>query len=440
MAPDTTIYQRPAELLQQLIQIDTTNPPGNEVECVAYLNDLLHSAGFESQVFSKESNRANLITRLKGRGEAPPLLVYNHLDVVTTANQDWEHDPFGGEIIDDYIWGRGALDMKSGVAMMVAAVLRLKAEKVTPPGDVILACLSDEEAGGVLGAKFLVDEHPDIFEGVRYALSEIGGFNIKILGKKFYPIQVAEKQTCWMRITIRGEAGHGSMIVRGGTMAKLGEILNQLDQNLLPVHVTPATRLMFAQMASHFSLPIKSFIRQTLNPRMTDLVFKIMGGNAALFLPLFHNTVNATIVRGGDKVNVIPSQIELDMDGRLLPGFTPKDMMREVQAVIGDDVDLEVIRFDPCPPEPDMGLFDTLGDVLVELDPEAIPLPLMLTAVTDARFFSKLGIQTYGFTPMQLPDDLSFTRVVHAANERIPVAAVGFGTDAIYKVLQRFHT
>jgi acetylornithine deacetylase/succinyl-diaminopimelate desuccinylase-like protein len=115
-------------------------------------------------------------------------------------------------------------------------------------------------------------------------------------------------------------------------------------------------------------------------------------------------------------------------------------MVREVKAVIGGDVDLEVIRFDPCPPEPDMGLFDTLGDVLIELDPEAIPLPMMLTAVTDARFFSKLGIQTYGFTPMQLPDDLSFARVVHAANERIPVAAVGFGTDAIYKVLQRFHT
>jgi len=439
MATEQEIYQRPAELLQELIRIDTTNPPGNEVECVSYLNDLLQSSGFETQILSKEPERANLITRLKGRGEAPPLLLYNHLDVVTTANQEWEHAPFGGEIHDEFIWGRGALDMKGGVAMMVAALLKMKAEGVSPPGDVILGCMSDEEAGGEYGAKFLVEEHAEIFDGVNYALSEIGGFNFRILGKKFYPIQIAEKQTCWMRMTFRGEAGHGSMIVQGGTMAKLAVALRQLDETLLPVHITPATQLMFEQMASNFSFPIKTFIRQILKPRFTDTVFKVMGENAALFMPLFHNTLNATIVEGGDKVNVIPCEIRVDLDGRLLPGYTSQDMIREMRDVVGDEVEIEVVKFEPCPPAPDMGLFDTLGDVLVELDPDGIPLPLMLTAVTDARFFAKLGIQTYGFTPMQLPDDMSFTRVVHAANERIPVDAVDFGTQAIFKVLQRFH-
>ncbi|MGD8456981.1 MAG: M20/M25/M40 family metallo-hydrolase [Anaerolineales bacterium] len=438
MTPDPMIFQRPAELLQQLIRIDTTNPPGNEIECISYLDKLLQSAGFETQIFSKDPKRGNLITRLKGRGESAPLLLYGHVDVVTTAKQDWAQDPFGGEVVDGYIWGRGALDMKGGIAMMVAALMKMKAEGITPPGDVILACLSDEEAGGIFGARYMVEEHAEIFEGVRYALSEIGGFNFSIMGKKLYPIQIAEKQSCWMRITIRGEAGHGSMIVKDGAMAKLGEILTRLDRNLLSVHVTPATRLMFGEMASHFSFPIRTFIRLILNPRFTDLVFKIMGQDASTFTPLFHNTVNATIVQGGDKVNVIPSEIKVDLDGRLLPGFTPEDMIKEIRAMIGDEVELEVVSYDPGPSAPDIGFFDMLGEVLVEMDPEAIPIPMMLTAVTDARFFSRLGIQTYGYTPMQLPEDMRFTRVIHGANERIPVEAVSFGTDAIYQVLQRF--
>jgi acetylornithine deacetylase/succinyl-diaminopimelate desuccinylase-like protein len=439
MTPDPSIYQRPAELLQHLIRFDTTNPPGSEIECITYLNDLLHTAGFNTQILSKEPSRANLITTIKGRGEAPPLLLYGHVDVVTTANQEWEHDPFGGEIIDGTIWGRGALDMKAGVAMMVAALLRMKAEGVTPPGDVILGCLSDEEAGGVFGAKFLVEEHPEIFKEVRYALGEIGGFNLEILGKKFYPIQIAEKQTCQMRIIVRGSAGHGSMVIRGGTMAKLGNVLKKLDQNLLPVHITPTAREMFEQMASKFTFPINLILRLLLNPRFTDLIFKVMGDKSGLFLPIFHNTVNATIVKGGDKVNVIPSEIQVDLDGRLLPGFTPEDMIYEMSGLLGDEVELEVVRFEPGPAEPDMGLFELLGDVLMEVDPEGIPLPLMLTAVTDARFFSKLGIQTYGFTPMQLPEIINFSNVVHGSNERIPVNAVSFGTNAIFKVLQRFH-
>jgi acetylornithine deacetylase/succinyl-diaminopimelate desuccinylase-like protein len=439
MLPDVNIYKRPAELLQHLIRFDTTNPPGNETECIIFLNGLLQSAGVDTQILSKAPNRANLVTRIKGRGEAPPLLLYNHVDVVTTANQEWEHDPFGGEIIDDFVWGRGALDMKGGVAMMVSALLRLITESTHPPGDVILAVLSDEEAGGDYGAKFLVEEHPELFQGVRYALSEIGGFNIEILRKRFYPIQIAEKQVCWMRITIRGSGGHGSMVVRGGAMAKLGKMLQQLDRNLLPVHITPATRKMFEELASNFSFPMNSLFRQLLNPRRTDAILKAMGDKRSLFLPLFHNTVNATIVSGGDKVNVIPSEIKVELDGRLLPGFTPEDMVNELISLLGDDIELEVVRYDPGPSEPDMGLFELLSDALVEADPEGIPLPMMLTAVTDARFFSKLGIQTYGYTPMQLPDIMDFTRVVHGSNERIPVDAITFGTEVIYKVLQRFH-
>jgi len=178
---------------------------------------------------------------------------------------------------------------------------------------------------------------------------------------------------------------------------------------------------------------------QILNPRLTDVILKAMGENNALFLPLFRNTVNATIVSGGDKVNVIPSEIQVELDGRLLPGFTPEDMVNELRSLIGDDVELEIIRYDPGPSEPNMGLFKLLGDTLIEADPEGIPLPMMLTAVTDARFFSKLGIHTYGYTPMQLPDFMNFSNIVHGSNERIPLEAIKFGAEIIYKVLQRFH-
>ena len=429
---------RPIELLQNLIRFDTTNPPGNELECVMYIDRLLKDAGLTTNIFAKDPNRPNLITRLKGRGTAPPLLLYSHVDVVTTEDQVWTYPPFEGQVHDGYIWGRGALDMKSGVAMMLAAVLRAKAEGLSPPGDVVLAILCDEEAGGIYGAMYMVDEHSDQFEGIRYALGEFGGASFYIAGKTFYPIQVAEKQICWMRGTVRGPGGHGSRPMRGGAMAKLGRALQRLDRSRLPVHITTAARQMF-EIISPSLPPVQGFVlRQLLNPALTDIVLKLTGEQKDNFEPLFHNTVNATIVHGGDKINVIPSKIVFEMDGRLLPGFTPDDMMAELRPILGDDVELELIWYDAGPAEADMGLFKTLADVLHEFDPGGIVLPMLLPAVTDARLFSRLGIQTYGFTPMKLPQEFKFFELAHAANERIPVDAVEFGSNAIYSVLQRF--
>ncbi len=432
------IHTRPIELLQNLIQFDTTNPPGNEIDCVNYVNRLLTDANIDTWIFTKDPNRPNLIARLKGQGAAPPLMLYSHVDVVTTEEQDWAHPPFEGKILEGYIWGRGALDMKSGVAMMLAAVLRANAEGLSPAGDVVLTILSDEEAGGVYGARYVVDEHPEHFEGIRYALGEFGGASFYIAGNTFYPIQVAEKQFCWMRGTVRGPGGHGARPMRGGAMAKLGQVLQRLDKSRLPVHITPAARKMFEIISS--SLPsVQGFVlRQLLNPVLTDNVLKLMGEHKLNFEPLFHNTVNATIVRGGEKINVIPSKIVFEMDGRLLPGFTPDDMIAELSPILGDDVDLEIVWYDPGPAEPDMGLFTILANVLQEADPVGISLPMLLPAVTDARHFSRLGIQTYGFTPMKLPEGFKFFDLAHAADERLPVEAVEYGTNAIYSVLQRF--
>ena len=431
-------FQHPAELLQRLIQFDTTNPPGNESECIAYIDTLLKKTGLETIRLAKDPNRPNLITRLKGQGSAPPLLLYGHVDVITTADQEWTHPPFEGKIVDGYIWGRGALDMKSGIAMMLSAVIRARAENLIPAGDIVLAILCDEEGGGDYGAKYLVEKHPDQFSGIQYAVGEFGSFTRHIGSKRFYPIQIAEKQICWIKATVRGPGGHGARPMRGGAMSKLADFLQLLDKHRLPVHITPVARQMIEIMASNVAFPKNLILRRLLNPLLTDIILNLIGEISEYIDPLLHNTVNATIVRGGDKVNVIPGEVSVELDGRLLPGFSPKDMIKEIRRIIGDEVEIEIVRYEPAPAEPNMGLFGELSGILQDADPGAIPMPLLLPAVTDARIFSRLGIQTYGFTPMKLPPDFNFFKMIHAADERIPTEAVSFGADAIYELLKRY--
>jgi len=434
----SSIYKQPALLLQRLIQFNTTNPPGNESECISFINGLLTEAGIETRIFAKTPQRPNLVARLSGQGNASPLLLYGHVDVVTTENQEWRQPPFDGKLVDDFVWGRGALDMKGGVAMMLAAFLRAKTEGLELPGDVLFVAVSDEEAGGNFGARYLVENHAELFDGIRYAIGEFGGFTLHVGKRRFYPIQVAEKQVCRMKATVRGPGGHGSMPVRNGAMARLSELLRKIDQHRLPVHVTPVARLMFKKMASSIGGVNGLILRQLTNPILTDSVLNLLGDRGRLFSPLLHNTVSATILHASEKVNVIPSVVSVEMDGRLLPGYKPDDMIGELRQIIGEDVELEVVRHDPGPAEPDMGLFDTLADILAEADPGGVPVPLLLSGVTDGRFLSRLGIQTYGFLPMLLPEDFNFMQTIHAADERIPAEAIDFGANAIYKTLQRF--
>lgn len=431
------IQDRPAEILQRLIRFDTSNPPGNERECIEWIRGLLEDLGCEVQIVAREPDRPNLIARLPGRGEAAPLLLQGHVDVVA-ARGKWTHPPFGGELHEGYVWGRGALDMKGGVAMLLAAFMRAQASGVAPPGDVILCVLADEEAGSDLGANFLVSEHPELFEGVRHSLGEFGGFTLQIAGRRFYPIMVAEKQVCWMRATLKGRAGHGSMPVRGGAMGKLGRLLARLDSKRLPVHVTPVARSMVEAIGAELPSPLAAALRGLLVPQLTDRLLDLGGERLRTFDPLLHNTVSATIVGGGEKINVIPGEVAVELDCRLLPGFGPQDAIAELQALAGVEMDFEVIRHDPVSAEPDMALFDTLAGALRELDPSARPVPLLLPGVTDGRFFSQLGIQTYGFLPMQLPEELGFMELIHAEDERVPAQSLEFGTQAISQVLERF--
>jgi acetylornithine deacetylase/succinyl-diaminopimelate desuccinylase-like protein len=301
--------------------------------------------------------------------------------------------------------------------------------------------LSDEEVGGEFGTKFMVEEHQEVFEGVKYALGEFGGASVWIAGKKFYPIQVAERQICTLELVVKGTGGHGASGVADNAMEKLAKVLKRLTVKRMPVHITEPVRMMVASMADHMSGVQKWGLKGLLNPSLTDAILDRLGTTGTAFVPMFHNTANPTIVQGGNKRNVIPSEIRLILDGRMLPGFQPEDFIVELRALIGfgeEDVEINILGHEPGPAEIDMGLFEHLAMVLREMDPEGAPIPLVLPQVTDGRHLAKLGIQSYGFTPMILPKGFEFFNLAHAPDERIPVEAVRFGAEGIYRALKGY--
>ena len=426
----------PAELLQELIRFDTTNPPGAERVCVERIGALLSEEGIEWQAYAARPERPNLVARLPG-GPGPGLVLQGHVDVVTTVNQRWTRPPFGGELVDGWIWGRGALDMKNGVAMMVSAFLRAKREATRLPGDLLLVVLADEEAGGMEGAAWLTDNHPELFTGVRHTIGEGGGYSSLMGGIRFYPIMVSEKRGCQLQLTFQGPGGHGSLPMRGGAMAKLGEVLGALNRTRLPIHLTEPVRLQLEGMRDRFLGERAALFNRLLEPGHADEALDELGAEGRSLDAALHNTVNATIVEGGLKINVIPSEVHLSLDGRLLPGQGPEDMIRELRAIVGEEPEIEVVKLGPAQPEPDLRGFQVLADIIRELDPDGVPLPYLVSGGTDGRHFAKLGISTYGFTPVTLPAGFDAWTTIHDADERIPAAALDFGTEAIFRAIQR---
>ncbi len=426
------------ELLRALIRFDTSNPPGNERLCLEFVADLLRKAGVEPLVVARDPDRPNLVARLRGRGDSPPLLLYGHVDVVPANPREWAHAPFAGDLADGEVWGRGALDMKGGVAMLVAVILRAAAEQLEPAGDLILALASDEETGSEFGAKFLVDEHADLFDGVRYGLGEIGGFTEWVGERRLYPIQVAEKQRCLVQATIRGAGGHPSTVVRKTAAGKLGQLLTALEKRRLPVHVTPVVQAMLGAMAEALPVHQRLALRPLVSPPFTDRLLDLFGKDAASLDPLLHNTATPTVVRGGESTNVIPTEITVDLDGRLVPGQSPLDLLRELEALVPGVATYEVVREEPAvPTAPDLTLFPMLAEIIRERDPGSTPMPTLIPGYTDARHFARLGIQTYGFLPMRLPQHIT-TALIHAPDERVPAEAIRWGAECLWQAVHRY--
>ena len=304
----------------------------------------------------------------------------------------------------------------------------------------MLAFVCEEEAGGHHGARFLVEEHPEQFQGIKYAIGEFGGFSFDLSGRRFYPIMVAEKQVCHLKVTFRGTIGHASLTQSGNPMTSLAAFLQRIQSRQLPVHVTPEARLMFGSIGKHLSLPARGGLAALLNPRLTALTLRLIGVKGRTFAPLFRNTVNPTVVRGGEQINVVPNKVSVELDGRLLPNFSPEQLVSELKQATGsvDNVEYEVLSHDVGSKQPDMGLFETLSGVLRETDSSGIPVPMLMPAATDGRLFARLGIQTYGFLPMQLPHTMDSAAGIHGPDERVPVDAINFGAQAFYSLLQRY--
>jgi len=445
MISSALVTPPPVEILQTLVGFDTTNPPGSEAACIGYIRDLLEQHGIASQLVSMpNSDRPNLIARIKGIGTAAPIMMYGHVDVVTTQNQQWQHPPFAGDLVDGYVWGRGALDMKGGVAMMLSALLRAIRESSALAGDVLFVIVSDEESGGDVGAKYLVEEHPELFKDIHCAIGEFGGFTQYIGGQRFYPIQVAEKVPCKIQATIRGKGGHSSLYIPENTMTQLALFLTRLNKNLLPIHITPFARQFISELAAQQKPPLRLVLESLLNPSLTDRVIRVASRVQPQILdlvPLLRNMVNATIVQSGNALNVIPPQATVNLDARLLPGFTPEQLLTELRAAVkmDDTVDYAIMKWEPIPTPPfDAKFYELLTSVIKQADPDGIPVPLLLNASSDGRHFAKIGIQTYGYLPMNLPPDFSFIQTIHAADERIPVEALNFGTACLFDVLQHY--
>ena len=428
----------PVDLSRRLVRYNTANPPGNELECANYLKTLLERGGLSVEILGPSPHRPNLIARLPGLGRAAPLLLQGHMDVVPASGDGWQHPPFEGVIEDGWLWGRGALDMKTGIAMMVCALLRAKSEGTPPPGDVILALVSDEETGGSSGARYLVERHPERIAGVQYAIGEFGGFTSYLGGRPFHPIMVAEKQVCRLQATVRGTGGHGALYHQDNPTGEMGRFLHQLQARNLPVHLTQVTRMMFQAIGNRLPFPAGIGATALLRPPLTPWALKLMGAQGRSLNPLFRNTVNATVVRGGDQINVSPREVTAMLDGRVLPGLDSDCLLAELRPITGPAVEMEVTHFEPGPETPDMGLYPALADVLREEGFSGAPVPMLMPASTDGRHFAKLGIQTYGFLPMELPPGFDFASTVHGVNERIPVPAIESGSRAIYRLLQRF--
>src|SRR4051812_17195552 len=335
-------------LCQALLRMDTTNPPGNERRCAEYLAADLAEVGYQPRLLEAQPDRTNLIVRHRGTGALPPLLLTAHLDVVEADPTKWKHPPFSGDEHDGCLWGRGAIDMKNMAAMCTAILRRLARTQTKLDRDIIFAAVADEEAGCDLGSRFLVEQHRSLVES-EYAIGESGGFSLHLGDTTFYPVQVAEKGFCWVRARITGEPGHGSMPRHDSVVTRLGEALATLGRTQLPLHPTKHVADFLEAIRARQPALIQPLIKLLARPQLLARVARLVPGASLSrsFSALLANTAAATVVRAGAKTNVIPGVAEFEIDGRTLPGQTDEDLLRELRAVLGDEVELTIMKSAP---------------------------------------------------------------------------------------------
>lgn len=437
----TPIADLAVQYLRDLIRFDTSNPPGNELPAAQYIADVLRQEGLEPVVLESSPGRGNVVARLRGSGSDGALLLMSHLDVVPADPKEWEHPPFAAEVANGYIWGRGAVDTKQLTAMELAILVHLKREGVPLRRDIVLAATADEEMGGTQGMGWLVQNHPELVE-CQYAINEGGGFGAQVGGRSFYVCQTGEKGVCWMKLTARGTPGHGSLPRANNAVAKLCAAVARLAQARLPMHRTVTVERLVHHLAATQKFPASLLLPLMLNPLFEGPILRQAEKQseiAAVLRATLHNTVSPTMLQAGQKANVIPSEASATVDGRLIPGQQPEDLLREIRPYIGDEIEVEILgRSKPYESDPASPLFDLFQQVLNEYDPGCTLAPFLVPGATDGRFLAVKGVKVYGFSPTKQEPGWAVLELAHARNERISLANMEFGTKVLYDVVRRF--
>lgn len=423
-------------LLRDLIRFDTSNPPGRERPCAEFLADLLRSGGIEPKLLEKEAGRTSVIARLRGDGSLPPLLLSAHLDVTPVLESDWTHPPFAGEIHDGYVWGRGAVGMKRMAAMSVRVLLELRKAGTKLKRDVIFAGVADKEAGGRLGAGFLVNEHADEVKA-EFCLTELGGMAVPMAKGTIVPVQVAERGFEWFKIRVKGPSRHGSSPRSGSAVEKLASAVEKLCKKPLGYHLTPTAREFIQAIAAAQPAPASTLLLGLLNKNTVQATLRLIPeGRRPAFRAMLFNTALPTVLHAGSSVNTVPREAEAQVDGRYLPGVTREEFLEEVLALIGDD--FEIVPVDGGPPLEvpfDSGVLDAIRTVFAERIPDATVIPYLMPGLTDAKHYARVGTPTYGFTPVELQRDEPFGELYHSPNERISARGLVTGLSWLHDVV-----
>ncbi|MFF5790756.1 M20/M25/M40 family metallo-hydrolase [Paeniglutamicibacter sp. NPDC012692] len=424
-----------AGICQALIRIDTSNFGGNEGpgerSAAEYVAGLISEVGLETTLLESAPGRANVVARMEGTDKSlPALIVHGHLDVVPAFKDEWSVDPFGAEIKDGMIWGRGAVDMKDMDAMILSVLREMQRDGIRPRRDLIFAFFADEEAGGDYGARWMVETHPELFEGATEAISEVGGFSATIDGKRAYLLQTAEKGIAWLKLTAAGRAGHGSQTNDANAVTRLAAAVTRIGEHDWPISYTDTTRAFLEGVSSMTGIEFTDDNPQVLLDEL---------GNVARFVgATLQNTSNPTALSAGYKHNVIPGAAEALIDVRTLPG-QHEEVIAKLRELAGPDVHLSSVHQDRALEVPFAGnLVDQMVAALGREDPEAVVLPYMLSGGTDNKSLSRLGITGYGFAPLRLPEELDFTGMFHGVDERVPVDSLKFGTRVLRDLLTTY--
>ena len=422
------------ELLQELIRIDTTNPPGNETAAAEVLQAYLEDSGAEVELYARIPARANLVARIPGRSDGPTLLFLSHTDVVLADAAEWTADPFGGELRSGEIWGRGALDMKGQVAASAVAIASLAREGFEPAGDLIFAATADEEVGAGFGAQWLCETHPDAVR-CDYLINEGSGERLELGGKPFYMCSVAEKMSAPFRLRVRGRSGHASMPgIADNALVKAAPLITALGEYVPEQHLTPEVEaLLEAVTGDRPASPAEALERA----REIGEFF------AEMVEPLLSLTLAPTMITASQKRNVIPAICDVVVDSRLLPETTPAEQHAIVRSVLGDgDYELEALEAHGGTRSPiESPLWDAVTDWVSDVEPVAKPAPICVAGFTDSHWFREaFGTVAYGFFPSRvMPAELA-ARLIHSADERIPVEDLELGVSFMRHAAQAMLT